>query len=85
MATVNTAAASNNKRGIGYTMRIGIDTAVLFTDYEVPSAPQFIGTTLLKESWSLSLWKSDIYPAIKNLWIPVAVPISTILLQDRWC
>ncbi len=70
-ATVNTAAASNNKRGIGYTMRIGIDTAVLFTDYEVPGAPQFIGTTPFKGIVvPPSLWKSDIYPAIKKFMDP---------------
>lgn len=70
-AVTNTATTSNNKRGIGYTMRIGIDTAVLFTDYEVPGAPQFIGTTPFKGIVvPPSLWKSDIYPAVKKFMDP---------------
>lgn len=67
----NTATAANNKRGISYTMRVGIDTAVLFTDYEVPGAPQFIGTTPFKGIVvPPSLWKSDIYPSVKKFMDP---------------
>jgi hypothetical protein len=44
----NTAGAANNSRGIGYTMNVGVDTAVWFPPYEVPGAPQFNGTTPFK-------------------------------------
>ncbi|MBP8941538.1 MAG: RagB/SusD family nutrient uptake outer membrane protein [Saprospiraceae bacterium] len=70
-ATNNPSTAANNKRGIGYTMRVGVDTAVLFTDYEVPGAPQFMGTTPFKGIIvPPSLWKSDIYPAVKKFMDP---------------
>ena len=63
----NTANAANNKRGIGYTMQIGVDTAVLITDYEVVGAPQFNGTRPFKGIIAPpSLWKADLYPAIKK-------------------
>lgn len=66
-ATTNTANAANNKRGIGYTMQVGVDTAVLITDYEVVGAPQFNGTRPFKGIIAPpSLWKSDLYPAIKK-------------------
>ena len=41
----NTAGAANNSRGIGYTMNVGVDTAVWLPPYEVPGAPQFNGAT----------------------------------------
>jgi len=41
----NTAGATNNSRGIGYTMNVGVDTAVWLPPYEVPGAPQFNGAT----------------------------------------
>lgn len=63
----NTATAANNKRGIGYTMQMGVDTAVWITDYEVVGAPQFNGTRPFKGIIAPpSLWKSDLYPAIKK-------------------
>lgn len=63
----NTATAANNKRGIGYTMQIGIDTAVWLPDYEIVGAPQFNGTRPFKGIIAPpSLWKSDLYPAIKK-------------------
>lgn len=63
----NTPTAANNKRGIGYTMQIGVDTAVWITDYEVVGAPQFNGTRPFKGIIAPpSLWKSDLYPAIKK-------------------
>lgn len=66
-AVTNTANAANNKRGIGYTMQVGVDTAVLITDYEVVGAPQFNGTRPFKGIIAPpSLWKSDLYPAIKK-------------------
>ena len=70
-AVTNAANATNNKRGIGYTMRVGIDTAVWFPDYEVPGAPQFNGTTPFKGIIvTPSMWKSDIYPSIKKFMDP---------------
>lgn len=63
----NTPTAANNKRGIGYTMQMGVDTAVWITDYEVIGAPQFNGTRPFKGIIAPpSLWKSDLYPAIKK-------------------
>lgn len=63
----NTVTAANNKRGIGYTMQMGVDTAVWITDYEVVGAPQFNGTRPFKGIIAPpSLWKSDLYPAIKK-------------------
>jgi starch-binding outer membrane protein, SusD/RagB family len=44
----NTAGAANNSRGIGYTMNLGVDTAVWFPPYEVAGAPQFNGATPFK-------------------------------------
>jgi hypothetical protein len=41
----NTAGATNNSRGISYTMNVGVDTAVWIPPYEVPGAPQFNGAT----------------------------------------
>lgn len=70
-AVTNNATTANNKRGITYTMRVGVDTAVWFPDYEVPGAPQFIGTTPFKGIIvPPSLWKSDIYPAVKKFMDP---------------
>jgi starch-binding outer membrane protein, SusD/RagB family len=63
----NAATAANNKRGIGYTTQIGIDTAVWLPDFEVVGAPQFVGTRPFKGIVvPPSLWKSDVYPAIKK-------------------
>lgn len=63
----NSATAPNNKRGIGYTTVVGVDTAVWLPDYEVVGAPQFNGTKPFKGIIvPPSLWKSDVYPAIKK-------------------
>lgn len=63
----NSATAANNKRGIGYTTVIGVDTAVWLPDFEVVGAPQFNGTRPFKGIIvPPSLWKSDVYPAIKK-------------------
>jgi hypothetical protein len=64
--TVN-AGDNNNQRGIGFTTTIGVDTAVWLPDFEVAGAPQFIGTRPFKGIVvPPSLWKSDIYPAVKK-------------------
>lgn len=70
-AVTNAVSATNNKRGIGYTMRVGIDTAVWFPDYEVQGAPQFNGTAPFKGIIvPPSMWKSDIYPSVKKFMDP---------------
>ncbi|MFN8354727.1 MAG: RagB/SusD family nutrient uptake outer membrane protein [Spirosomataceae bacterium] len=70
-AITNTATASNNSRGIGYTTQVGVDTAVLITDYEVPGAPQFIGTRPFKGIVvPPSLWNNGIFPALKKFMDP---------------
>ncbi len=43
-----TAGAANNTRGIGYTLNVGVDTAVWMPPYEVPGSPQFNGATPFK-------------------------------------
>ncbi len=66
-AVTNTPTAANNKRGIGYTMQVGIDTAVWITDYEVVGAPQFNGTRPFKGIIAPpSTWNANLYPAIKK-------------------
>lgn len=63
----NAVGAANNKRGIGYTMVMGVDTAVWLPDFEVPGSPQFNGTRPFKGIIAPpSLWKSDLYPAVKK-------------------
>ena len=44
----NTAGAANNTRGIGYSMTVGVDTAMWLPPYEVAGAPQFNGATPFK-------------------------------------
>jgi starch-binding outer membrane protein, SusD/RagB family len=67
----NATGNANNKRGIGYTMQIGVDTAVWLPDYEVVGAPQFVGTRPFKGIVAPpSLWKADLYPAIKKFMDP---------------
>jgi hypothetical protein len=68
--TVNittTVGAANNSRGIGYTLTVGVDTAVWMADYEVPGAPQFNGTTPFKGFIvTPSLQSSTYFPAVKK-------------------
>jgi hypothetical protein len=66
-----TATTANNSRGIGNTLRPGLDTVVWITDYEVPGAPQFIGSQPFKGIVvPPSLWKNDIFPALKKFMDP---------------
>ncbi|MDJ1480017.1 RagB/SusD family nutrient uptake outer membrane protein [Cytophagaceae bacterium YF14B1] len=61
------ATADHNERGIGFTTKVGVDTAVWLPDYEVVGAPQFVGTRPFKGIVvPPSLWKSDIFPAVKK-------------------
>jgi hypothetical protein len=63
----NTAGAANNSRGIGYTLQVGVDTAVWFADYEVPGAPQFNGANPFKGFIvTPSTQSNTIFPAVKK-------------------
>lgn len=67
----NAANASNNSRGISYTTVVGQDTAVWLPDYEVPGAPQFVGTRPFKGIVvPPSLWNNGIFPALKKFMDP---------------
>jgi starch-binding outer membrane protein, SusD/RagB family len=71
VAVTNAATAANNKRGIGYSMVVGQDTAVWLPDFEVPGAPQFVGTRPFKGIVvPPSLWNNTIYPALKKFMDP---------------
>jgi len=49
------------------SIQVGVDTAVWLPDFEVAGAPQFFGTRPFKGLIiPPSLWKSDVYPAIKK-------------------
>jgi hypothetical protein len=66
-----TATTANNSRGIGNTLRPGLDTVVWITDFEVPGAPQFVGSQPFKGIVvPPSLWKNDIFPALKKFMDP---------------
>jgi len=60
----NTVGAANNTRGIGYTLNVGVDTAVWIPPYEVAGAPQFNGATPFKGIIiPPSLQNNNYYPA----------------------
>jgi hypothetical protein len=66
-AISNTAGAANNSRGIGYSMTIGVDTAVWMPDHEVTGAPQFNGAVPFKGIIiPPSLWSNTYFPAVKK-------------------
>lgn len=70
-AVSNTATASNNQRGISYSMAVGVDTAVWITDREVTGAPQFNGTIPFKGIIiPPSLWSNAYFPAVKKFMDP---------------
>ncbi|MGG7664397.1 RagB/SusD family nutrient uptake outer membrane protein [Dyadobacter sp. BHUBP1] len=70
-SVTNTANAANNSRGIGYTTVVGQDTAVWLPDYEVPGAPQFVGTRPFKGIVvPPSMWNNGIFPALKKFMDP---------------
>lgn len=70
-AVTNTATAANNKRGIGYTTVVGVDTMVWLPDFEVAGAPQFIGTRPFKGIVATpSMWNANLYPAVKKFMDP---------------
>jgi starch-binding outer membrane protein, SusD/RagB family len=71
VAITNTATTANNKRGIGYTTVVGQDTAIWLPDFEVPGAPQFVGTRPFKGIVvPPSLWNNGIFPAVKKFMDP---------------
>ncbi len=70
-AITNTAGAANNSRGIGYTMTVGVDTAVWVPDVEVTGAPQFAGTRPFKGIIiPPSLWTNSYFPSVKKFMDP---------------
>ncbi len=63
----NTVGAANNSRGIGYSLTVGVDTAVWMSDYEVVGAPQFNGATPFKGFIvPPSLQSNTVFPAVKK-------------------
>ncbi|MCF0074155.1 RagB/SusD family nutrient uptake outer membrane protein [Dyadobacter sp. CY261] len=70
-SVTNAANTANNSRGISYTTVVGSDTAVWLPDYEVPGAPQFIGSRPFKGIVvPPSLWNNGIFPALKKFMDP---------------
>lgn len=67
----NSATATNNSRGIGFTTTIGVDTAVWMPDFDVTGAPQFVGTRPFKGIVvPPRLWNNAIFPALKKFMDP---------------
>ncbi|WP_295122760.1 RagB/SusD family nutrient uptake outer membrane protein [uncultured Chitinophaga sp.] len=71
VAITNAANAANNTRGIGYSMQVGVDTAVWLPDVEITGAPQFVGSRPFKGLVvPPSMWKPNIFPALKKYMDP---------------
>lgn len=70
-AVSNTATTANNKRGISYTMTPGLDTGLYMPTFDVPEAPQFIGTRPFKGVViPPRFWNNQIYPSVKKFMDP---------------
>ncbi|OQP63718.1 carbohydrate-binding protein SusD [Niastella vici] len=70
-AVTNTASAANNSRGIGYSMTVGVDTAIWVPDREITGAPQFNGTTPFKGIIiPPSMWSNAYFPVVKKFMDP---------------
>ena len=70
-SVTNSATATNNSRGIGFTTTIGVDTAVWMSDFDVAGAPQFVGTRPFKGIVvPPRLWNNAIFPALKKFMDP---------------
>jgi len=70
-ALSNSATASNNSRGISYSMSVGVDTAIWIPDVEVTGAPQFDGTRPFKGIIiPPSLWSNTYFPSVKKFMDP---------------
>jgi hypothetical protein len=62
-----TAGAANNSRGIGYTMTVGVDTALWTPDHEITGAPQFNGATPFKGIIiTPSMWSNSYFPVVRK-------------------
>jgi len=62
-----TATTTGNSRGIGYTLTVGVDTAVWMPPYEVTGAPQFNGAVPFKGLIiPPSLQNNTYFPAVKK-------------------
>ncbi len=73
----NTAGAPNNSRGIGYSMTVGVDTAVWMPDFEVAGAPQFDGARPFKGIIiPPSLHSNSYFPVIKKFDDPFRAPAN---------
>lgn len=69
--TPNAQNTANNSRGIAYTLRANVDTAIWMPDYEVAGAPQFAGTRPFKGTViPPSLWNNTYFPAVKKFMDP---------------
>ena len=70
--TTNAQNAANNSRGIPtYTLRANVDTAIWMPDYEVPGAPQFVGSRPFKGTViPPSFWNNTYFPAVKKFMDP---------------
>lgn len=67
VAVSNTATAANNMRNISYTMQVGVDTAIWMPDFNVPEAPQFIGSRPFKGIIiPPRLWTNAYFPSVKK-------------------
>jgi starch-binding outer membrane protein, SusD/RagB family len=63
----NTARATNNSLGIGYTITTGTDTAVWLPDHEITGASQLNGVVPFKGIIiPPSLWTNSYFPAVKK-------------------
>jgi hypothetical protein len=70
-AISNTAGAANNSRGIGYTMVVGVDTAIYMPDVEITGAPQFDGARPFKGIIiPPSLWSNTYFPSVRKFMDP---------------
>jgi starch-binding outer membrane protein, SusD/RagB family len=71
VAVSNSATATNNQRGIGYSMTVGVDTAIWMPSFEVTGAPQFNGTVPFKGIIiPPSLWTNSYFPSVKKFMDP---------------
>jgi hypothetical protein len=62
-----TPTSNNNSRGIGYTMTVGVDTAIWMPDHVITGAPQFNGVTPFKGIIiPPNLWTNSYFPAVKK-------------------
>jgi hypothetical protein len=74
-AITNSSTATNNQRGITYTMTVGVDTAVWMPDVEIDGAPQFAGTRPFHGIIiPPSMWTNVYFPSVKKFMDPSRGP-----------